>query len=292
MSKRPTPKRPQYKGGKRVRADRSNRVWWIAGVVVVVIGLALVAAVASGSKSEQKTKVAPAALVAKVTSLPVSVFNTVGAGSATRAPKAISAPALTAGGKPLVLYLGAEYCPFCAAERWPMVIALSRFGSFSGLGLTHSSSTDTFPNTATFSFHGASYRSRWIAFTGVETETNERQGDGYAPLDRLTAQQQQLFATYDAPPYTTERATGGIPFIDFGGKFLVNGATYDPSVLTGKSADDIADALSDPTTAISKGAVGAANTLTAAMCSLTGNQPASVCTDPTIAKLGLGTEIG
>ncbi len=47
--------------------------------------------------------------------------------------------------KPQVAYIGAEYCPFCASERWPMVIALSRLGTFSGLGLTTSSATDVFP---------------------------------------------------------------------------------------------------------------------------------------------------
>ncbi len=32
-------------------------------------------------------------------------------------------PALTSGGKPQIVYMGAEYCPYCAAERWAMVVA-------------------------------------------------------------------------------------------------------------------------------------------------------------------------
>jgi hypothetical protein len=278
--------RPQYKRGKRIRAAGANRAWIIVTGVVVVIGVALVAAVASGSKSAESAKPAgpaPPALVRKVTSLPKTVVAQVNAGTAAAAPKPITAPPLTAGGKPEILYVGAEYCPYCATERWPMVIALSRFGSFSNLGVTHSSSTDAFPNTATFSFHGATYRSQWIAFTGVELQTNQRQGDGYAPLDKLTAKQEQIFATYDAPPYTT--SSRGIPFIDFGGKFVVSGVTYDPAVLSGKSADDIANALADPTTPISKGAVGTANRFTAAICTLTNGQPASVCNDPTIKEI-------
>ena len=274
--------RPRYKSGKRVRT-RDNRGWIIVTAVVVVIGVALVAAVASGSKGTKPSAPASAALVRKVTSLPETVFAQVKTGTATAAPKPITAPPLTADGKPEILYVGAEYCPYCATERWAMVIALSRFGSFSNLGSTHSSSTDVFPNTATFSFHGATYRSQWITFTGVETQSNQRQGDGYAPLDKLTPEQQQIFATYDAPPYTT--SSGGIPFIDFGGKFLVSGVTYDPAVLSGKSADEIASALADPTTPISKGAVGTANTFTAAICSLTNGQPASVCNDPTIKEI-------
>src|SRR5215471_17073708 len=36
---------------------------------------------------------------------------------------------LTSGGKPEMLYIGAEYCPYCAAMRWSMAVALSRFGT-------------------------------------------------------------------------------------------------------------------------------------------------------------------
>jgi len=48
--------------------------------------------------------------------------------------------------------------------------------------------------------------------------------------------------------------------------------------------------MADTSGSISKGAVGSANTLTAVMCTLTGNQPESVCSSPMIqglqAKLG------
>src|SRR5438309_707950 len=47
--------------------------------------------------------------------------------------KSESGPLLTFAGKTEVLYIGAEYCPYCAAERWSLVVALSKFGSFSGL---------------------------------------------------------------------------------------------------------------------------------------------------------------
>jgi hypothetical protein len=281
-NKRPT--RPAQKPGRTpVRPEGPNRVWLIAGAVVVVIGLALVATLASKPKATKKDQPVTRALLANVTSVSASVFENVGSGTAIAAPKRITAPALTQNGKPEILYVGAEYCPYCATERWPMVIALSRFGTFTGLKTTHSSATDVFPNTSTFSFHGATYRSQWIAFSGVELETNQRQGDGYAPLDTLTAAQEQTFGTYDAPPY--ESSSGGIPFIDFGGKFLVSGVSYDPGVLSGKTAAQIAAALADPTTAISKGAIGTANNLTAAICSLTGNQPAAVCGTPTITRI-------
>jgi hypothetical protein len=52
-------------------------------------------------------------------------------------------------GKPLVVYVGGEYCPFCAAERWSIVYALSQFGTFRGLSQIKSSSSDdsTSPHT-------------------------------------------------------------------------------------------------------------------------------------------------
>ena len=84
---------------------------------------------------------------------------------------------LTSGGKPEVLYMGAEYCPFCAAQRWAMVNALSRFGTFTGLTTTHSSSTDADPNTPTWTFYKSTYKSNYINFTSVEETTNDRMGN-------------------------------------------------------------------------------------------------------------------
>lgn len=288
--------RARSRAGRRRRAVRRkqsrSRVFWIVAVVVVVIGVAIVVASRPGSsnKSGGSTSSAeqpmPASVVAKTTPVPESVFESVGRGSATGTPTAVSAPALTVDDKPSIVYLGAEYCPYCATERWPIVIALSRFGTFTGLKATHSSTTDVFPSTQTFSFHGATYTSPYLSFTGTELESNQPQGDGFAPLDTPTAQEQQLLDTYDKAPYIgTDSSAGGIPFIDFGGKFVSGGATYDPGVLQGKTAAEIAAALHDPSSPISKGAIGVANVFTATICSLTHNQPASVCTSPAITKL-------
>jgi hypothetical protein len=288
-TKRP-PTRPgagvKYKGGKRVRAGGSGRGFWISGAVVVAIGVAGVIAVASGSKSTPSSGKQPAvaSIVKQVTSVPATVFATVGSGTATAAPKKLNgAPALTQGGKPRIVYIGAEYCPYCATERWAIVTALSRFGTFSNLSLIHSADApEIFPDTQTFSFHGSTYKSAYVTFTPVETQT-----DAHAPLEALTSEETQLVTTYDVPPYsgTDSTSAGAIPFLYFGGKYISVGATYDPSVLQGKSASDIAAALSNPTSAIAKGAIGAANGLTAAICSITDNQPAAVCSVPAIRSL-------
>jgi hypothetical protein len=274
------------RAGTRTRGARSARGFEIAAAVVAVVAFAAVAAVVSGSRTTANDPPASLALVKTVTSVPKAVFDRVGVGTADLGPKPLNAPSLNVSGKPWIVYMGAEYCPYCATERWPMVIALSRFGTFTGLKTTHSSTTDVFPDTQTFSFHGATYTSRWIDFTGVELQSNHQQGDGYASLDIPTTQEQQLLETYDRAPYVgSGSSSGGIPFIDFAGKFLIGGVTYDPTVLQGKSAGAIADALADPTTKVSQGAVGAANTFTAAICSITHNQPGNVCADPMIQQI-------
>ena len=82
-------------------------------------------------------------------------------------------------GKPLVVYVGAEYCPYCAAERWVMVMWLSRFGTFKNLSEIQSSSTDVCPNTDTFTFYKSSYSSPYIDFSPNEVEDRNQ-----APLRR------------------------------------------------------------------------------------------------------------
>jgi hypothetical protein len=91
-------------------------------------------------------------------------------------------------------------------------------------------------------------------------------------------------STYDAPPYVSSSDQGAIPFIYFGGKYLIVGATYSPQVLQGKSYQQIANSLSSPSSAIAKGMLGAANNITATICKLTNNQPTTACT-PTITGL-------
>src|ERR1022692_1312734 len=76
-------------------------------------------------------------------------------------------PLLVADRKPEVVFVGAQYCPYCAAERWALAVALSRFGAFSGLQLIRSSSTEVYPNTATLSFYRSSYSSKRLVFVST-----------------------------------------------------------------------------------------------------------------------------
>ena len=259
------------------RKERLKLGAWIAIVVVIVAaigtGVGLSISKNGGSKGGTSSQTASASVTKAITSVSPSVVDAVGNGGGVSLAKpdpVSGAPALTADGKPRVLYVGAEYCPFCAAQRWAMVAALSRFGTFSNLGQTSSSSTDEYPNTATLSFHGATYTSKYLSFTGVEQTDRDQQ-----PLDKISAADNKILNTYDTTKYVG--SNGGIPFIDYGGKFLSSGASYDPGTLQGLSHAQIAKDLSNPNSDVTKSIVGSANMITATLCKLTGQQPAAVC---------------
>ena len=217
-------------------------------------------------------------VVSIITSLPSSEFDSVGQGSANNLIRPVSGSPLTgSSGNPEVFYLGAEYCPYCAAERWSVIIALSRFGSFSGLKTTSSSSSDVFPNTPTFTFHGATYTSQYIEFVSVET-TDRNQNR----LESPTAAQEQLVTKYDT--------SNSIPFVDLGNRYAFAGATYSPQLLSGRSWQSIATDVQQPDTAQARAIVGSANLITAAICRVTGDRPQSVCSSSSIS--GIESRLG
>jgi hypothetical protein len=277
------------RAAQRKREMRNRMLWTggaILGVIVIVVAFVLVKTSQSPAKAgaDSATGTAlPASVVKDIATVPPSTLTSVGTGTADAKSitNVASAKALTSGGKPQVLYIGAEYCPYCATERWAMVVALSRFGTFSGLHGIHSSSSDVYPSTPTVTFYKSSYTSKYLTFTPVETQT-EKEGTA---LQKPTAAESALLAKYDSPPYVASADTGAIPFIDFGGKYFVHGAQYNPQILSGQSWAQVAAALKDPSTAIAKGADGAANMITAAICKTTNNQPSSVCTSPTIKTI-------
>jgi hypothetical protein len=269
------------KAARRRTSSASRYRFAAVGAVVVVVGTMIGISVFAGDEPAATPATGnDAAVIDMTTGVPVAALDAVGAGEGINPPTAIAAGAapVVSDGKPQVLYVGAEYCPFCASQRWSLVIALSRFGTFSGLGLTTSSASDVYPSTPTLSFYGSTFASDVISFVPVETETNQpaASGVGYEPLETLTTEQQQLMQTYNAPPYTAQ--SGSIPFVLIGNRFVVSGSSYAPDVLQGMSWQQIASALSDPTSAIGQQVLAAANMLTAAICELTEGQPTNVCT--------------
>jgi Domain of unknown function (DUF929) len=295
------------------RSDQRKRIYIAGGsifvVVIVVIAIVLVK-LNSGSgtvadASNGPTGTALTSLVNQVTGVPTATTDKVGSGgvesglfvSTETSAEASSASSqlgsyfgtvngttLTSGGKPEVLYLGAQYCPYCAAQRWAMANALSRFGTFTGLTTTHSSSTDSYPNTPTLTFYGSTYTSKYINFTSVEETTNYRIGHtsntsvGYQTLQTPTTAETTIAQSYDPG--------GSIPFIDMGNKYVQVGnlAPLSPSMLAGKTWAQVAAAMNDPTSSLGQAEIGNANYMTAGICKLTGELPASACT-PTIQTL-------
>lgn len=181
-------------------------------------------------------------------------------------PKSITgSPLKGSTGKPEVLYVGAEYCPYCAATRWPLAVALSRFGTFSNLKTTYSSDSDTAgPHTPTLSFYKSSYSSDYVEFVGKEQEDGAQK-----PLESLTPDETSLFSNLGGQAY---------PFIDFGGKWLQKGTSYDPTILKGMTPESVAKAISDPNSKVGKTIQAAADVFTAIICESTGGQPSNVCT--------------
>jgi thiol-disulfide isomerase/thioredoxin len=255
----------------------------VVAVLAIVVAFVVIKAFSGTASAGSNTATANASVVSDLTSVPASTLKTVGKGSAltynAKPMIPITGPALTENGKPEVLYLGAEYCPFCATERWAMAEALSRFGTFSGLKFIHSDPSDVYPSTPTLTFYKSTYTSKYVAFTPVEETTVSKQ-----PLQTPTSAEQALLAKYDAVPYVPAANAGSIPFVDLGNKFMLSGAQYNPQVLQGKSWAQVASALKDPSNPIAQSADGAANTFTAAICKLTNNQPATACT-PTVQAI-------
>ena len=142
------------------RAEMRTRMLWtggsILGVVVIVVAFIVFKATQSpASTSSSPTSATgtalPASVIRDVTTVPAATLASVGTGTAdTKSVTVVSsAKALTSGGKPEVLYIGAQYCPYCAAERWAMAAALSRFGTFHGLSGIHSAGgQEVYPHTA------------------------------------------------------------------------------------------------------------------------------------------------
>jgi hypothetical protein len=256
------------------RAAARQRLLFMGGGIVVVIALVVTFIVV---RSSQKPPAAAGSatntqIAADIASVPTATFDSVGKGSAYGLKAISGQPELTKDGKPEVLYIGGEFCPWCAAERWAIATALSRFGTLSASKLIHSSPTDSYPNTATLSFVGSSYTSKYLAFTPVEmySETPDSSTPtGYAYLQQPTAQQLSLNSQY---------GQGSIPFLDIANEYtLAQGAQYLPSDLAGLSWSQIAADLKNPSSTVAKDIDGAANIITAALCKVTSGQPGNVC---------------
>ena len=158
---------------ERRAPTRARRAWWtpaglftwLAVGLVVAVGVAFVIIKVAGGQSHPR-----AALQTGKPRVPPRSHSSPRSrrrssnrghhlphcpGHATAPPRQEANLLLTAtdaSGKtvPEILYMGAEYCPYCAAQRWSTIIALSRFGKFSGLGNMSSYSGRRLPQHSDF----------------------------------------------------------------------------------------------------------------------------------------------
>jgi thiol-disulfide isomerase/thioredoxin len=281
---------------RRLHERAGLYTWLLAGVVVALGGtLLLVKVVGGGSTLPTVTSLAPASPLerAEVTNIPASVYDEVGVASPV---VPVVAPVLVASStaradsardpsKPVVLFVGTEYCSFCAAERWPLIAALSRFGTFGTLYDVESTAIDYAPDTPTFSFYGTKYTSSYLTFHAYELKSDVLGNDGYLPLMRLPSSEHAIVARYDP--------TMRYPFVDVGGAALVLQAGLSPETFVGTSRQQVAGGLANPADPVTQAIVASANYLTAAICDTDGERPAGVCSSAGVAAadvaLGLPT---
>ena len=302
MAKSPAKRGPTGQSGTNRNAKpvaRSGRpaglfTWLAIGLVVVVIVGVVAYKVLSGSNSDTNTKVSgtfqatSATIVAELTQIPLSTFDAVGVNSPTIG---VTAPTKAKGQKllqwadsqgikrPTIFYFGSEYAPFCAAQRWSSIIALSRFGNFTNLGNTVSSHTDQFPDTQSFTFVKATFKSKFINFASIENLSNVPipSSPYFTTLQIPNKAEVALITKYDTTTYIPGSRGGTIPFMSFANQFFVAGSSYSPSSLEITSRDAVAAILADPTNSLTQGILTSANLQTAAICSITHQNPGSVC---------------
>ncbi|MGO9029897.1 MAG: DUF929 family protein [Acidimicrobiales bacterium] len=260
---------------------RTARFAWAAVAVLLVGVVALLVFALTDTpvtvRVVHRTATAPAVLHS-LAAVPASTFDAVGVtapGTGLTAPTVVTGQPrlMSAAGKPEVLFVGAEYCPFCASERWALVVALSRFGSFGALDNMQSSNTSVFPGVQTFSFVDSSYSSPYLAFEGIELYSNVPDAHGvYTRIATLTTGQQQLVSRY-----RPSGAAEPFPFVDIGNAMVAGTSGFSPSALGQLSQSTIVGDLKLGTTPESRAILASANYLTAGVCTATGQQPSGVC---------------
>jgi hypothetical protein len=267
---------------KKVKSG-GNKAIYIA-VIVVIIVVALVLVYLNGNNGgaslvKYDNTPVPAQQVAQLENVShnTTLANKVGPGLVSPYPTTINKTNITkVNGLPAVIYVGAEYCPYCALTRWGLILALMRFGNFTNLHYMTSSSSDSYANTATFTFVNSTYSSPYITFQDAEILTNVYP---YQTLQQPDPLESAAASAYDP--------SGGIPFIDFGNKSVQVGTppSISPGFISGKNWPQVIATLSDSNATATGAIMGQANIFTAEICAIDNFTPASVCKQPYISKI-------
>jgi hypothetical protein len=254
-------------------------------VAICLLGALVLVRDSAGTNSTSTVETfnpAPGSLISTLATVPASVYDAVGVTSPANPVTPLhgvgngKGPVWTdsvdgGAAKPVVFFYGAEFAPYAAAERWPLVLALSRFGTFGQLGLMQSSPITAFAALSTFTFWEASYTSKWVTLQEVERYSSlDPTGDRYLGLQMPDARQYAAIASYSAGADT-------FPLLDVGNRYVLSGASFTPAVLVGLSQNQIAGDLTSVASPLTQAVVAAANEITASICSVDQDRPVSVC---------------
>ncbi len=169
-----------------------------------------------------------------------------------------------------VLFVSAQYCIFCAAERWALVDALDRFGTLSQISPSQSAIVDGVnAPIPTYDFTRAQFASPVVDFQHVDVA--DQNGN---PLQQLSAAQQSMLDRYDP--------RGGIPFLDIGNTYVQVSSGYAPSLLQGLSFAQVQQALTDPASTVGQTIHLEGTRITPLICKLASSAPQAVCQDPAV----------
>ncbi|MCL5440773.1 MAG: DUF929 domain-containing protein [Candidatus Marsarchaeota archaeon] len=262
-----------------MKIEKNKMMYIVVAAVVVLVAIAYVYSITYGSSSPTAALINQAVPQSELSSLKTlaannSLADSIGFGSASNfpTPTGKTYPPIVVGGKATVVYVGADFCPYCAVTRWGLIVALMRFGNFTSLHYMASSATDVFPDTPTFTFYNSSYSSTYIDFMSVETTTRNE-----TPLGVPNGIENATITKFDS--------SGGIPFIDFGNKTVQNGAEVVPSTIDKYTWSQIISESGNPNSGIAKGIIGSANIFTAEICSIDNFTPATVCNQPYVKSI-------
>jgi hypothetical protein len=255
---------------EELKKQRRRRVITTTIIFVVLASAGVIGAILIQQQSSDPSligKTIPDTLYANLAGVSNATLSSIGNGG-TSSLQPETSSLLASNGKPEFLYIGADYCPYCAAERWSIVIALSRFGTFTSLEyMTSGDAPEAYPDTSTFSFVHATYSSQYIAFVSVELQDRLRN-----PQQTITSDEQNIMNQYDT--------NQGIPFIDLGNQYIYVSSQFLPSSINGLTWTQIGTQLDTPSSAVARSIDGAANRLITALCKLDNGMPTSLCTLP------------
>jgi thiol-disulfide isomerase/thioredoxin len=183
----------------------------------------------------------------------------------------VSKDTMRRGGKLFVFFMGAEFCPYCAAERWAIVRSLQKFGQWDGLKQTISAARDEpFLNLPTYDFTKATYTSPHIEFVAREIKDRE-----FQPLQKLLKTEEKLLRKFNPKKE--------IPFLLIGGRFAQIGSGFAPKIFIGHTFRQTETELKKVESEIRKTIDDEANIISALLC--VSGLPPELCKETGTAAL-------